>query len=83
VDLIRSVVSDSLGTPAGIVAEFDVAGNIAAGMFSGGIFGAMDTLVLQRGKEGSGHGVVIADPRAANGLPNIELAERVGEVPDV
>ena len=40
-----------------IVAQFDVPGNIAIGVCSWGYLSAVDTLVLQCGEEGFGHGV--------------------------
>jgi hypothetical protein len=59
----------------GIVVEFDVADNIAARVFAGRVLGTMDTLILKRPEERFRHGVVVADPGSADGLPEIVLLQ--------
>lgn len=59
----------------GIASEFDVPRNITHGVPPSRILRTMHPLVLQRGEEGLGHGVVIADSGSTNRLTNPELLE--------
>ena len=79
-DLLRGAVLKS-GVPAPrIVPEFDVPHNVTARVLTGRILGAIDTLVLQRREERLGHRIIVADPGAADGLPEAVLLQRLSEL---
>ena len=63
-----------------IVSDFDVPRNVPPGVFPGGVDGAVNELVLQRGEERLGHGVIEADPGAADRLAQVERGEDAGEL---
>src|SRR4028118_773537 len=59
----------------GIVAEFYVSGNIVDGMFAGRVLGPVYALVFEDGEERFGHGVVVTDSGASDGLADVETVE--------
>ena len=69
------------GVPAlRIVPEFDVPHNVPARVLTSRILGPVDTLVLQCGEERFGHGIIVADPGAADGMPEVMLLQRPCEL---
>src|SRR5689334_15726771 len=79
-DLLRGPVLKSGVPTLRIVPEFDVPHNVTARMLTGRILGAVDTLVLKRGEERLGHRIIVADPGAADGLPEVMHLQRPGEL---
>jgi hypothetical protein len=63
-----------------IVSDFDVSRNVAAGVFACGIDCAVDEFIFQCAEERLGHGVVEADPGAADRLSQVECSEGGGEL---
>src|SRR3954452_11768222 len=63
-NLFGGLVAEFGVASAGIVAEFDVSGHVVAGAFPGRVDRAVNSLVLQRGEEGFGECVVVADAGA-------------------
>ena len=57
--------------------------NVPARMFTGRILGAVDAFVLKRGEERLGHRIIVADPGAADGLPEIMHLQRLSDSQDV
>jgi hypothetical protein len=49
-------------------------------MLTGRVFGAVNAFVFQGGEERFSHGVVVADPGAAYGLPDTEGGQCCGEL---
>jgi hypothetical protein len=49
-------------------------------MLTSGILGAIDAFVLQRREERFRHRIIVADPGAADGLPEAVLLQRPGEL---
>jgi hypothetical protein len=56
----------------GIVAEFDVPGNIFAGVFAGGVDGAVDPFDFHGGVEGFGESVVETHSGGPDRPSNVE-----------
>src|SRR6266851_10181761 len=50
-------------------------------MLTGRILGAVDALVLQSGEERFGHRIVVADPGAPDGMPEVIFSQRLRELP--
>ena len=63
----------------GIVAELDVLGDVGPCALPCRVDRAMHTLVLQRGKERFGHGIIITYPGSTDRLPGALFAEGRGE----
>jgi len=57
-----------------IVAEFDVPGNVCAGVFSGRVAGAVDSLDLHGGVERFGEGVIETHSGGTDRLLDVEQA---------
>ena len=81
VDLLRGPVLKSGVPTSRIVPEFDVPHNVTARVFTSRILGAVNTLVLKRGEERLGHRIIVADPGAADGLPEVIFLQRLSELP--
>src|SRR5260370_15251661 len=69
------------GVPAlRIVPEFDVPHDVPARVLTSRILGPVDALVLQCGEERFGHRIIVADPGAADGMPEVMLLQRPCEL---
>src|ERR1019366_3783753 len=53
--------------------------DVAAGVLTTGIFGAVHPLILQGGEERFGHRIVIANPCAASRVPDLVILQRPRE----
>jgi hypothetical protein len=60
VGLLWGSVSECRVEALGIVAEFDVPGNVFAGVFAGGVDGAVDSFDFHRGVEGFSESVGVS-----------------------
>ena len=49
-------------------------------MLTGRILGPVDPLVLQSSEERFSHRIIVTDPRAADGMPEIMFTQRRGEL---
>src|SRR5437667_9813052 len=49
-------------------------------MLTGRVLGSVDSFVLPGSEERFSHRIIVTDPRAANGMPEIMLAQRRGEL---
>ena len=79
VNFLRCAISESGVDSPGIIAELDVLGDIGPGTPSCRVDGAMDPLVLQRGKERFGHRIIIAYAGSTDRLPHPVFREGRGE----
>jgi hypothetical protein len=65
VDLLRGSVLESGVATSGIVPEFDVPDDVAAGVLTGRVFSTVNSLILQGGEERLCHRVIVAYTGAA------------------
>jgi hypothetical protein len=69
------------------MAQFDVARNFGRGALTGGIRGAMDTLVLERTEErfghAFGHAIVLSNSSATDGLSDTQGFQCLAELFEV
>ena len=63
-----------------IVPEFDVPHNVTARVLTSRILGAVNALVLQSSEERLRHRIVVTDPGAADGLPEVMHLQRLSEL---
>src|ERR1700685_1254763 len=67
-------------TTFGIVVQFDVPRNVTLRVSTCRVLSPVDALVLERGEERFGHGVVVADAGPADRLTEVMLAQRISEL---
>lgn len=63
-----------------IVPEFVIADHVSSCLFSRGIGGAVDSLVLQCREERLSEGVIVANAGSTHGVAQAELGDGVGEL---
>jgi hypothetical protein len=79
-DLTWGLVAESRMETLGIVSQLDVARNIVHGVLPGRIRGTVDSLGFQGREERLGHGIVVTNSGAANGLPYVQTTQCCGEL---
>src|SRR6266508_4956242 len=79
VGLVWCAVAEAGVEPLGVVAEFDVPGDVLAGVFPGRVGGPVDAFDLHCGVERFGLGVIVADAGASDRPAEPEFGGVFGE----